>query len=144
MEKALIWSTWAYNNVELKKGFSPCQLVYGFHDSFTQLMAQSQLGEPGRVPQSLMGQMVAREKCVANHLQIKAGYKVKEMLRRQFIPSREKKVPGTLVFFRRSLEDGDWSCPGQIFHSLGNEIHIKWGSRIFSARQDDVYSLQQE
>ena len=140
LEKALIWATWAYNNAELKTGFSPCQLVYGIHDSFTRLLdiAPSQLGEPDRVPQSLMGQMVAREKCVANHLQIKAGYKVKEMLRRQVIPSREKKVPGTWVFFRRSLETRDWSGPGQILHSLGNEVHIKWGSRIFSARQDDV------
>ena len=142
LKEALVWAVWAYNSTELVTGYSPKQLVYGINDEFTRTidMAPTQMQDFEKIPISLAEQIVARETCIANHLQIKASLKMKEMLRRKLVPSRERKEIGQWVYFKRSQESR-WRGPGQICHGLGNDLNVKCGGKYFTCRQDDVIPL---
>ena len=142
LRKALSAAVFAYNSCETKTGYTPAQLVFGQHAGVGGLleMTPAQLSEKNDIPDSLAGQMRAREEALANHLSIKADQKFKEMLRRKTVPGKEHKPIGSWVYFKRSQEI-EWKGPGKILAAADNEVVILMGNKPYRARQDDVILL---
>ena len=141
--QALRWAMYAWNTEEKRHGYSPADLVFGPVDRdvcFVDI-GPTQLQQPD-VSVQILEQLKARETARIEHLKVKASDKVREALYRKTIPTREKKVLGTWVWVKRSLEN-EWRGPGQICDSLNASCSVKIGNNFFTARHEDCLPLNQ-
>ena len=143
-KQALGWALYAWNTEEKRHGFSPADLVFGPVDRETCLtdLGPTELQVPD-VSAKILNQLQARERARIEHLRLKASDKIRDALYRKTIPSREKKVLGTWVWMKRSLED-EWRGPGQICHSLNADCSVKIGNTFYTARHEDCLPLNQK
>ena len=140
-EQCRIWATYAYNQSEMKTGYSPVQLVFGTADNLTSL---AEITPPEAEEQSpglrFVSQQKMRLEALQNHLKIKNSHKIRQLILRKSVPSATKKAPGTWVWIKRHAE---WWGPGIVASTITEEAQVKIGARYYGCRHGDMLPLNQ-
>ena len=129
----------AYNQSEMRSGFSPSQLVYGQSGALASITEMSPQEQDASYLQHRFGKLFkAREDAIAGHIRAKTSNKIKEVLRRKSRPTTEKKKVGEWVWL---FKNDKWHGPGRVCAALDTEIAVKIGGRWHGAKHSDLLPL---
>ena len=129
----------AYNQSEMRSGFSPSQLVFGQSGALASITDMSPQEQDASHLQHRFGKLFkAREDAIAGHIRAKTSNKIKEVLRRKSRPTTEKKKVGEWVWL---FKNDKWHGPGRVCAALDTEIAVKIGGRWHGAKHSDLLPL---
>ena len=129
----------AYNQSEMRSGFSPSQLVFGQAGAMASITDMSPQEQDGSHLHHRFGKLFkAREDAIAGHIRVKTSNKIKEVLRRKSRPTTEKKKVGEWVWLYKKDK---WHGPGRVCAALDTEIAVKIGGRWHGAKHSDLLPL---
>ena len=136
---ALDLAVLAYNQSEMRSGFTPSQLVYGHAGALTSIAEMTPQEEDKSHLQHRFGNLFkAREDAIVGHIKAKTSNKIKEVLRRKSRPTTEKKKVGEWVWLFKKEK---WHGPGRVCAALDTEIAVKIGGRWHGAKHSDLLPL---
>ena len=139
-ENALCMAVNAYNQMELKSGFSPAFLVYNVATAFPSILeiAPPQLESFDEEVAPSTGDFIkAREIAMKNHLEIRMSDKLRRAILAKTRSSDDIKQVGELVYFKRAKEDR-WRGPGVVADSIRGQCSVKMGRQFYSCRHEDL------
>ena len=140
-DMALMWATSSYNAATMTTGFSPCQLVYGCHNTDIGVMDLDVMDfEESPIDKSYryMEDFRIRQQARDSHNMVKNSNKLKQILLRKSNPTPEVKPVGTHVWVKRH---GQFIGIGQVCHSLGSEAGVKMSKGWLTCKHSDLMRL---